>query len=76
MSSKANDLFTMIENMPIDVKTKLIEKILASIHPLEKNVDEEWSNEVEGRISEIETGNVKLISGDEVFNEIKEKYKR
>ncbi len=76
MSSKTNDLFTIIENMPIDVKTALIEKMLASIHPLQKDVDEEWKEEAEERISEIKIGNVQLISGDEVFKEIEDRYKR
>ncbi len=76
MSSKTNDLFTIIENMPIDVKTALIEKLLASIHPLQKDVDEEWKEEAEERISEIKTGNVQLISGDEGFKEIEDKYFR
>jgi len=76
MSSKTNDLFTIIENMPIDVKTALIEKMLASIHPLQKDVDEGWKVEAEERISEIKTGNVQLISGDEVFKEIEDRYKR
>lgn len=75
MSAKTNDLFTMIENMPIDVKTALLEKTLASIHPLQKVVDE-WAKEAEERSSEIKNGNVQLISGDEVFNEIKNRYKR
>ncbi len=76
MSSKTNDLFTIIENMPIDVKTALIEKMLASIHPLQKDVDEGWKVEAEERISEIKIGNVQLISGDEVFKEIEDRYKR
>jgi putative addiction module component (TIGR02574 family) len=76
MSSKANDLFTIIENMPIDVKTALIERILDSIHPLQKDVDQEWIEVAEKRTSEIQTGNVQVIPGDEVFKEIEERYKR
>ncbi len=76
MSSKTNDLFTIIENMPIDVKTALIEKLLASIHPLQKDVDEEWKEEAEERIREIKIGNVQLISGDEVFKEVEDRYFR
>ena len=76
MSTKSNDLFTIIESMPIDVKTALIEKILESIHPLQKDVDKEWIEEAEKRINGIKKGNVQLISGDEVFNEIKNRYIR
>ena len=75
MSIKANDLFSIIENMPIDIKTALIEKVLASIHPLHKDVDEEWIEEVEERIREIKVGSVKIVSGDEVFKEIEDRYK-
>ena len=76
MSSKTDELLTIIESLPIDVKTELVEKILASLHPLEKEVDEEWIKAAEDRVGEIKAGNVKLISGDEVFNEIREKYGR
>ncbi len=76
MSTKANDLFSIIENMPIDVKTALIEKVLASIHPLQKDVDEEWIEEVEKRIREIKVGSIQLIPGDQVFKEVEDRYKR
>jgi uncharacterized protein YqjF (DUF2071 family) len=75
MSSKTDDLLTMIESLPIDVKTTLVEKLLASMQPLQKDVDE-WIKAVEERINEIKTGNVKVIPGNKVFNEIKEKYGR
>jgi hypothetical protein len=74
MSSKTDDLLTMIESLPIDVKTTLVEKLLASMQPLQKDVDDEWIKAAEERISEIKTDNVKVIPGNEVFNEIKEKY--
>jgi hypothetical protein len=76
MSTKANDLFSIIENMPIDVKTALIEKVLASIQPLQKDVDEEWIEEVEDRIREIKVGSIQLIPGDQVFKEVEDRYKR
>ena len=76
MNTKANDLFSIIESMPIDVKTALIEKILNSIHPVQKDVDEEWIEEVEERVREIKVGNIQLISGDEVFKEVEDRYNR
>ncbi len=76
MSSKTDDLLTIIESLPIDIKTELVEKILASMHPLNKEVDEEWMKAAEDRVDEIKAGNVKLIPGDEVFDEIREKYGR
>lgn len=76
MGSNTDDLFTMIDSLPIDIKTTLVEKLLESIQPIQKVVDEEWKKAAEERISEMKTGNVKVIPGDDVFNEIKEKYGR
>lgn len=66
----------MIEDLPVDVKITLVDKILASIHPIQKGLEEEWKKEIGERIHELQTGKVQLISGEEVFNEIKEKYVR
>ena len=76
MNTRTDDLLTIIESLPIDIKTDLVEKILASMHPIEKEIDEEWKKTAEDRVAEIKAGNVKLIPGDEVFDEIWEKYGR
>jgi len=76
MSIKTDDLISMIESMPIDVKTTIVEKILASLQPIQKDIDELWTKEVEERISDIESGKVQIISGKEVFKEIEEIFVR
>ena len=76
MSSKIDNLLTIIEALPIDAKTALVENILASMHPLQNETDEEWKKTAEERIADLRTGNVQAIPGDEVFKEIKEKYDR
>lgn len=72
MNMKTSDLISMIESMPIDVRTNLVEIILASLQPIQKDIDELWAQEVEERISDIKSGKVQLVSGNEVFQEIKE----
>lgn len=76
MSIKTNDLISMIESMPIDVRTTLVEIILASLEPLQKDVDDMWAKEVEERISALELEKIQLISGNEVFKEIAENFVR
>ena len=76
MSIKSNDLISMIESMPIDVRTNLVEIILASLQPLQKDVDDMWAKEVEERISALKSEKVKLISGNEVFKEIADNFVR
>jgi putative addiction module component (TIGR02574 family) len=76
MAAKTNELISMVESLPIDIKTTLVEKILNSLHPSQKEIDALWAKVVERRVDEIKTGKVKTIPGDKVFREIQEKFHR
>ncbi|MEW6104348.1 MAG: addiction module protein [bacterium] len=64
----------MVESLPIDIKTELVEKILDTLHPTRKEIDVLWAKEAEKRVEEIKTSKVKTIPGDEVFKEIQGKF--
>jgi len=76
MSIKTDDLISMIESMPIDVRTNLVEIILASLQPIQKDTDELWAKEVEERINDMKSNKIQMISGNEVFKEIEEIFVR
>ncbi len=76
MAAKANELISMVESLPVDIKTTLVEKILNSLHPSQKEIDTLWAKVAERRVDEIKTGKVKTIPGDKVFREIQEKFHR
>lgn len=67
-------LFDEIETLPIEIKTQIVDKILHSINPIDKSIDELWISEAKKRKDEIESGNVKLISGDDVFKNISKRF--
>lgn len=64
---KQEELFDEIDVLPIDLKTKIVDKILNSINPIDKSIDDLWIKEVNKRKDEIESSKVTLVSGDEVF---------
>ena len=68
-----NELMSMVKSLPIDIKTQLIEKLLSSLNPAQKEIDALWAAEAEKRVAEIREGKVKTIPGDEVFKEIRER---
>ena len=70
----ANKLISMAESLPIDLKTRLIDRLLNSLHPSQAEIDALWAEEAEKRIEEIKSGNVKTISGDVVFKEIHDRF--
>jgi putative addiction module component (TIGR02574 family) len=74
MTTKTKDLISTVESLPIDIKTTLIERLLNSLHPSQKEIDKLWTKEAERRVSEIKTGKVKPIPGEQVFQEIHKKY--
>ncbi len=70
---KQEQLFDEIDLLPIDLKTKIVDKILASITPTNSSIDDLWIKEVNKRKKEIETNSVSLINGDEVFKKISQR---
>jgi len=73
LALKQEQLFEEIDILPIDLKTKIVDKILASITPSNTAIDSLWINEVTRRKSEIESNQVTLIDGDEVFKKISQR---
>ena len=76
MATKTKELISMVESLPVDIKTTLVEKILDSLHPSQKEIDALWIKEAEKRVKEIKTGKVKTIPGEEVFKEVKKRFHR
>lgn len=73
LALKQEQLFKEIDILPIDLKTKIVDKILASITPLNTTIDFLWIKEVNQRKNQIETNQVSLVDGDEVFKKISQR---
>ncbi len=76
MGTKTDELISMVESLPVDLKTILVEKILNSLYPSQKEIDALWAKEAEKRVDEIKTAKVKTIPGDDVFKEIQRKHSK
>lgn len=73
LALKQEQLLEEIDILPIDLKTKIVDKILASITPSNTAIDALWIKEAHKRKSDIENNNVTLIEGDEVFKKISQR---
>jgi putative addiction module component (TIGR02574 family) len=51
-----------------------VSKLLESLNPTKKEIDDLWTREAEKRVKDIRKGKVKTIPGEKVFKEIKEKF--
>ncbi|MBI2470704.1 MAG: addiction module protein [Planctomycetes bacterium] len=67
---KTKELFDEAVSLPVEIRTQLVDKLLRSLHPTRKEIDELWAEEAEKRVEEIKSGKIKTIPGKEVFKKI------
>ena len=52
------DLFDEAVSLPVEIRAQLVDKLLRSLHPFQKEIDESWAAEAEKRVEEIKSGKV------------------
>lgn len=67
---KTDDLIAEALSLPVEIRTQLADKLLQSLNPRRKEIDEAWAAEAEKRVEKIRTGKVKTIPGGQVFKKI------
>ncbi len=71
-----DELMSEAVSLPVEIRVQLVEKLLESLNPSHKDVDELWATEVERRIAEIDSGEVKTVQGDDVFRNLRDRLKK
>jgi putative addiction module component (TIGR02574 family) len=71
---KTDELISEAISLPADIRASIVNKLLESLNPTTKEIDEIWAKEAEKRVEDIKTGKVKTIPGEDVFKEIRDKY--
>ena len=70
---KTDELFAEAVSLPLDIRTQLVDKLLQSLHPIQKEIDALWTEEAEKRVKEIRSGKVATMAGEEVFEKIRKR---
>ncbi|MBI4595196.1 MAG: addiction module protein [Candidatus Tectomicrobia bacterium] len=70
------ELISEAVSLPVEIRLQLVERLLESLNPSHKNIDELWAIEAERRVAEIEKGEVKTVPGDEVFQKLYDRRKK
>ena len=74
LAINTNQLLSEVDSLPLDLKTKLIDKLLSSLNPTQDSIEKLWKREIDSRVNSIESGNIELIDGNTVFQKIKDKF--
>lgn len=64
---KTDELFAEAELLPVDMKAILVDRLLHSLHPTNRAIDDAWIIEAERRVKDLQSGKAKLIPGQEVL---------
>ncbi|MCP4267052.1 MAG: addiction module protein [Candidatus Brocadiaceae bacterium] len=73
---KTEELISEVISLPTDIRTLLVSKLLESLNPAIREIDELWATEAELRVDDIKEGKVKAIPGEDVFKEIRKKFNK
>ena len=77
MATLAEKILDEALDLPVEARLSLVEGLLSSLNlPTQETENRLWAEEAERRVAQIENDAVACVSGEEVFERIKEKYRR
>ncbi|MBI5787489.1 MAG: addiction module protein [Candidatus Schekmanbacteria bacterium] len=59
-----DELISEAISLPVDIRTLLVNKLLESLNPAQKEIDKLWAKEAEKRVADVKAGRVKTIPGE------------
>ena len=71
---KTKDLISEALSLPVEERVQVVETILESLNPPETEIDKKWGQTAKQRLTELRSGKVKSVPGNEVFNKIWNQY--
>jgi putative addiction module component (TIGR02574 family) len=71
---KTKDLIAEAISLPVEEKAIVVDSILKSLNPPAFDIDRKWATVARRRLSELRSGKVKAIPGEEVFSRIWERF--
>jgi putative addiction module component (TIGR02574 family) len=71
MTTLVDELSRKALELPAGERVRLAEKLLATVHEVEPDIEAAWDEEILRRLAEIDGGTAKLIPAEEVFAEVR-----
>lgn len=73
MTAFAEKIYEEVLDLPTDQRLGLIDKLLESINPPVKSIQEAWVEEAEKRLQLYRSGGIQAIPGKDVFIKIQDR---
>ncbi len=73
MTVLAEKIYDEVLDLPTDQRLGLIDKLLESINPSIKSIQEAWVKEAEQRLKLYKEGKVQSVAGEDVFRRLQDR---
>ena len=73
---KTQNLIDEAISLPIEKRVLLVDSLLQSMNPINKENDQKWALEAKTRLEELRSGKVKSVPGDVVFKKIWKRFEK
>ncbi len=67
---KTKELITEIISLPVEDRAIVVDTVLKSMNPADAETEKKWIATAKIRASELRSGTVNAVPGDEVFNKV------
>ncbi len=70
------ELIEEVVSLPVEERAIVAESILRSLNPPESEIDRVWAQVAERRLTELRSGMVKAVPGEEVFARVWKRFEK
>jgi putative addiction module component (TIGR02574 family) len=67
---KTKELIAEAVSLPVEERAFVVDSLLSSLNTPESAIDQQWIAVAKDRLQQLKTGEVKAVSGEEVFKKI------
>lgn len=71
---KVNELIDEAVDLPVEERVQIIDSLLKSLNMPDKENDRKWLDLAKKRLEQIQSGEAELVSCEEVFKNISDKF--
>ena len=64
------DILEKVNSLPVEERAIVADSLLRSLNPPESDIDKKWAALAQKRLSEMRSGKIQAVPGEEVFNRI------
>ena len=72
----AKEIIDEVSLLPVEERALIIDSILRTLNPIEKEIEKEWIKVAKKRLNDIKANKVETIKGEIVFKKILERYNK